>query len=448
MTQTRSVPHAFPHEPQLLLSLLRSRQVLPPQVAVPLGHAQVPPAQTIPDFVQSFPQLPQLLSSVFVLTHALPHSVVPAPQTHWPLEHTMPGPQTVEQLPQWYESLERSAHVPLQLVRLPGQVELHLPLTQTLPAAQAAPQAPQLSGSLVTLTQRWPQCVVPLGQLPLHTPPTQTIPAPQALLHLPQLCGSLPRSVQVPLHLTWPPSQFWPLLVHVPLMQDWPAAQVTPQAPQWFGSEPTLTQAPLQLVEPDGHRLEQVPFAQTWPGPQALPHRPQFWASLASATHDPEQAVVPLGQWLWQTPCPHTCPGLHAWPQRPQLRTSLATLTHLPLQLVVCARQPQPFVAGLPFLWGSVMQVCPLGQHLPLQYARWLGQWPVAAANASVGVIATTPANAAPPARSASRRDMPSANPRAIVSSALAPASFLRKRRSIIVGTLRLRVPRVGGYTW
>ena len=47
------------------------------------------------------------------------------------------------------------------------------------------------------------------------------------------------------------------------------------------------------------------------------------------------------------------------------------------------------------------------------------GQLPVSVAHASDGISAAAPTSAAPPARRASRRDIPLASPRAIASSGL-----------------------------
>ena len=100
-------------------------------------------------------------------------------------------------------------------------------------------------------------------------------------------------------------------------------------------------------------------------------------------------------------------------PQRPQLSGSDFTCTHFEPHRVEWPGQPQRF---LPFLRAGGRQTSPAGQHLPAQRTRCFGQWPVAAASASAGVVSTAPTNTAPPFCKASRRDIPVARPRAIVS--------------------------------
>ena len=64
------VGQRFPHIPQLLTSLLVLTHAVPQKVVVP-GHAQVPPTHDCAAG-QTFPQRPQLLRSVLWLTHAVP----------------------------------------------------------------------------------------------------------------------------------------------------------------------------------------------------------------------------------------------------------------------------------------------------------------------------------------------------------------------------------------
>jgi len=92
------------------------------------------------------------------------------------------------------------------------------------------------------------------------------------------------------------------------------------------------------------------------------------------------------------------------------------TCTQALPQRLVWGGQPQ---RRGPCLWAGGRQISPGGQHLPLQWTRCFGQRPVAAAHASAGVIIAALIAIAPPVRSASRRDMPPARPRAIMSIAL-----------------------------
>ena len=65
--------HAFPQAPQWVV-LVRMLTHCPSQLWVPAGHLQAPPWQELPP-VQVRPQLPQSLLSVCRSTQAPPHSV-------------------------------------------------------------------------------------------------------------------------------------------------------------------------------------------------------------------------------------------------------------------------------------------------------------------------------------------------------------------------------------
>ena len=79
-----------------------------------------------------------------------------------PAEQTSPALQAVAQAPQFFRSLSRLAHLPLQLVSPVWQVRAHLPDEQTSPALQAAAQTPQLARSVCRLTQVPAQLVSPV----------------------------------------------------------------------------------------------------------------------------------------------------------------------------------------------------------------------------------------------------------------------------------------------
>ena len=64
---------AVPHAPQLP-GLLARLTHWPEQSTVPVGHLQAPPEQNVPP-EHARPQPPQLLLSVCVSTHDLPHAV-------------------------------------------------------------------------------------------------------------------------------------------------------------------------------------------------------------------------------------------------------------------------------------------------------------------------------------------------------------------------------------
>jgi hypothetical protein len=97
----------LPHDPQFLLSVCVLVQYGEPpssaQSVEPWPHAelQVPLLQTFPP-VHFVSQPPQLFGSFFVSTHALPHFVVPPPQSaaHAPCEQTSPALHAVPHVPQ------------------------------------------------------------------------------------------------------------------------------------------------------------------------------------------------------------------------------------------------------------------------------------------------------------------------------------------------------------
>ena len=74
-------------------------------------------AQRVPP-AQARPQAPQLLSSLWVSTQAVPQAVRPIEQAvrHMPAEHTWPAVQAVPQAPQWVALVAVSTQAPLQRV--------------------------------------------------------------------------------------------------------------------------------------------------------------------------------------------------------------------------------------------------------------------------------------------------------------------------------------------
>jgi hypothetical protein len=81
---------------------------VPQPTQLPLAHAVVGP--------HAWPQVPQLLLSVDVLTHAPLHAVRPPAQllAHDPFKHTLPAPHTLLQAPQLFGSLAEGMHFPPQ----------------------------------------------------------------------------------------------------------------------------------------------------------------------------------------------------------------------------------------------------------------------------------------------------------------------------------------------
>jgi hypothetical protein len=105
----------FPHPPQLFASVIVFVQTDPDAPGhVVLGAMQLPhwlfAHITLPP--HAAPQLPQLLGSVVVSTHALPQVVEVAEHAQTPLVQDCPVPQTMPQPPQFEESVRKSVHVP------------------------------------------------------------------------------------------------------------------------------------------------------------------------------------------------------------------------------------------------------------------------------------------------------------------------------------------------
>jgi len=150
--------------------------------------------------------------------------------------------------------------------------------------------------------------------------------------------------------------------------------------------------------------------------------------SLVSVTHAPAHITSPDAQPLGPLHIPWTqlCPLGHFSPQRPQWFGSLVKFTQAFAHRVSWAGQPQ---RRLPPLRFGGRHTSPFAQQVSWHFTRCDGQRPVSAAHAWAGVIAPAPTKAAPPARSASRRDIPLASPRAMASSDL--SAGLRTSRSL-----------------
>jgi hypothetical protein len=134
-------PQARPQVPQLLLSALRL--VSQPSTARPLQSAnpvaQAPTAQeplrqaevAFGTAGQTWPQAPQFLGSVCVLTQLPLHRVWPPLQLQTPLTHAAPFGHTLPHFPQLAALVWVSTHAPAQLVSpLAQQTPEHVPLIQ------------------------------------------------------------------------------------------------------------------------------------------------------------------------------------------------------------------------------------------------------------------------------------------------------------------------------
>jgi hypothetical protein len=238
---------------------------------------------------QTLPQLPQLLGSVLVLTHA-------------PLQPDWPAPQQTEFM---------HAFCPMHLL----------------------PHAPQLLLSVVSLTQ------APLHEfgvdpaqarphlLPEHVAePVPALGAGQTLPHAPQLLVLVDVSMHTPPQLVCPAGQ------QSPDEQLFPAPHAFPQPPQLLLSVLVLTQAPPHKLgvepehvmphEPPEHVAEPVP--ELGPG-QTLPQLPQLLGSVLVVTQAPPHPVCPAPQ---HTLPVQDLPPVHFAPQPPQLLLSVVSSTH------------------------------------------------------------------------------------------------------------------------
>jgi len=120
------------------------------------------------------------------------HAVTAGEPCVWQVE---PAPQTWPQLPQLKSSLARFTHVsgvPVQSVgAFAGQP--HVPVSQMPLSAHACPQVPQFAGSLVRSAQPDVHAVSAVAQA--QFPPVQIAFVPHAVPQVPQLFGSVCLSV-------------------------------------------------------------------------------------------------------------------------------------------------------------------------------------------------------------------------------------------------------------
>jgi hypothetical protein len=164
----------------------------------PAAQPQVPLVHTMLA-AQAWPQVPQLLALVLVLTQAPLQLVWPAGQEHLPFEHEAPLVQTTPQLPQLLLSVLVLKQIePHCLKPAPLHEELHWPPVHE-PLHAGAAQLPQCCGSVWTSTQPTPaHWVCPEGHS--HLAPTQVAPPAHTFPHVPQ-------SVLLVCRSTHPPSQ-------------------------------------------------------------------------------------------------------------------------------------------------------------------------------------------------------------------------------------------------
>ena len=200
------VPSAqtLPHEPQLLLSLVKSWQTLEPHGPDPGGHAHVLLMHTMPA-VQTFPHEPQLPASLVVSVHC-PLQTVPR-HLHVPPSQTSFAGQTAPQAPQFAASCDTSMHAPPHSI-WPG-AQAHVPFAQIMVGGHTFPQVPQFWGWLLRFTHA-PLQFVSFDRHALAQLPLEQTSSPQVFPHLPQLSWSVASTTQTPLQLTWPLGQSLP----------------------------------------------------------------------------------------------------------------------------------------------------------------------------------------------------------------------------------------------
>ena len=200
------IPQAMPQPPQLLGSSEVGMQT-PLQDDQPAPQVQAPATQVSPPaMLQPWPQLPQLLMSVFWFDSQpsvwrWSQSSNPASQAakkQAPAEHPAEpwgNEQIVPQPPQLLGSKEVLAQSPPQSVWLGEHVAMQTPPMHDWATAQVVPQVPQLALSV----ERLAQYGAPLPgahidsepQASAQVPPLQTCPLPQMLPQTPQLALSV-----------------------------------------------------------------------------------------------------------------------------------------------------------------------------------------------------------------------------------------------------------------
>lgn len=136
---------------------------VPPAREVPVEVVWQRPEVQVCPVAQRVPQAPQLVVSVVVSTHAVPHmvrgdaQVLPPKQS--PIEQVCPVAQRLLQKPQLLTSLMTSIHDAPHIIRGSAQTGVggvHTPPTHESVLAQVRPQPPQLSRSVCASTHDAP----------------------------------------------------------------------------------------------------------------------------------------------------------------------------------------------------------------------------------------------------------------------------------------------------
>ena len=111
-------------------------------------------------FTAPDPQAQGLLSGG---RHAPSQSDVPLGHAQAPFTQAVPDGQTVAHEPQLFGSRDNVTQAPLQAVWPVGHTEAQTPLPHTSPDGQAVPHAPQFDGSLVRFPHAPEHITVPAG---------------------------------------------------------------------------------------------------------------------------------------------------------------------------------------------------------------------------------------------------------------------------------------------
>jgi hypothetical protein len=300
--------HAWPHIPQWLASFVVLTQA-PAHKENPPLHVKLQTLATQAGrafamlVVQALLHEPQFVVSLVVSTQVLPHRVGVAagqpaihayvPESPPALEQVgLPASHVLPQRPQ-LSAFVKSTHAPLHWLYPPLHANVHPASAHAgcawaMLVVQAWPHAPQWFGSVVSSTHVPPHCVAALGgQLETHAWPAPTgaqtgIAPPHALPHAPQL-DDVAGSTQPPWHARDPNEQppWVPSAAFPPPSPGVVSARLTPSADVGPSSELPASQLPLQVT--DTYELSPLrrPHAATAPPIAAAPTRPASQRTLS-----------------------------------------------------------------------------------------------------------------------------------------------------------------------
>lgn len=179
-------PQRFPSIPQFAGSLCRSTQLPPAVIVRPVRQVHAPITHACVS-AQRRPIIPQLLKSVWMFTHVVPESIVPAGHWHWPIEQPTAPVQRRPHAPQLFTSLTMSAQPPFMQRTVLGP-HVHAPIAHEPPGPHERPHIPQLLTSVASVAQVVPHAAVPIGQA--HMPIVHVAPIGHARPQRPQFALS------------------------------------------------------------------------------------------------------------------------------------------------------------------------------------------------------------------------------------------------------------------